>query len=123
MGKTEFTIFVFIADVQASRLKIVKVRAGMSFPVAIFRRDPSLNIVFLDLSQPQISGAVNHDMIRYFQSLHNLFGVAEQFLVVPDALFVTGFAKYDLLKFEKFVNTENAFSVFAVASRFAAKVR
>src|SRR3989344_6025945 len=119
MHKAGFPLRVLVSDVEPTRLKIMEIGRGMGLAVFTFGRNITLDIVFFYLSQPQIASAVHDDMVRHIERLKHLLRVFRQFLMEGDRGGVVRFAKYHLLKLEKLMHAENAFSVFTVASGLA----
>jgi len=121
VSEAEFACLVTIADVQTTRLKIVKVRSGVGLAIGLLRRQPNFQIIFFHLTQTEVGTAIENHAVRQTERLEQAFGVRGNFLMPLDARLVTGFANHHLFQFEKLVDANQTFGVLAVTAGLAAE--
>src|SRR3989344_827907 len=117
------SIFAAVADVQSSRLKVMKIRGRMRLAIRFLARHPGLDVVFFHLSQTQVAAAVDDDVVRKPEHLQEFLRVLGQFLVPLNGFFVARFAQDDLLVLQKFVDAKPSLRVFAVPPRLSSETR
>src|SRR3989344_1491259 len=120
---TQHSIFPAVTDIEPAGLEVVEVRRRMRLAICILTRHPDLDVVFFHLTQPQVTAAINDDVIRKCECLQKVLRVLCEFLMPLYRLFVVRLAKDDLLVFQEFVDTENTFCVLAVTPRFSSEAR
>src|SRR3989344_2152646 len=119
----QHSVLAAVANIESASLEIMEVRRRMRLSIFFFARHPGLALVLFHLPQPQIAAAIDDDMVRKCECLQEFLRIFCEFLMPFYRFFVIRFAQDDLLVFQEFVYTKDAFRILAVAPRFAPKAR
>jgi hypothetical protein len=116
MDKFDLAIFIAIANVSASCLPIVEVRARMCLAITILAGDPAFEIVHTNLAITHVASTDVDDTVGQFQGLYQFLCIAEQRFKPAYRLLVIGFTDDILFDFIELVNAEDPACIFSIGT-------